>query len=213
MKRYWDYDEKERAELTEEQVRELLDYELMEKGVLKVPALSIEVPRPVDIPTRKVFTIQVDAYTKLGVAFDTIEAAQSFLALKPMMRVESYAEKAHCKPLDKATVAIEDLPSESDVATRRQALRENQKIEARNVEAKHEHDAALMEIDEATSGIWADWRSCLAAKAKREKVSATFGEYKRLTDGNEGLARTFLAKVFSSSEIADALGDGANAAA
>ena len=75
MKTYWDYTERERSEMTEDQVTALLDVELMSKGVLKVVAPILNKIEPVDLPTET-------KYEAGGILFVTVEQAQAFLALK-----------------------------------------------------------------------------------------------------------------------------------
>ena len=51
MKTYWDYSEKERAKLTEEEIKELLDVELMTKGIKKITAPELKVIQEVKVNT------------------------------------------------------------------------------------------------------------------------------------------------------------------
>jgi hypothetical protein len=102
MKRYWDYSEQERAELTAEQVEKLLAYELMEQGVLVVEPLRVEEIQEIKLPTRRVFMLseaqQYSGTTSLNIGFETIEQAESARDAIRFVRESPWNGTAHVRP-------------------------------------------------------------------------------------------------------------------
>lgn len=207
MKTYWDHTERERSEMTEEQVRDLLDLELMQQGVLKVLPPKVEELTPVVLPKERVFTIRhKDLYgsgTELDVVFATIEHAEAFLRLAPKVRCYRYGVDAHVAPLLDPSICPEDLPTKTTVEAKESVLRENTAKQQRNDAARREYDSAIAKIDKATEGIWNDWRACQAKRDRMQKIADTRAEYLRLTGGVGNLADIFLAKAFRSEELAE----------
>jgi hypothetical protein len=209
MKRYWDYSEAERANLSVERVEQFLAYELMEQGVLGVEPLKIEEIREIRLPTRRVFVLneaqQYSGTTSLDIGFETIEQAEAARDAIRFVRESPWNGTAHVRPVRAITITSEELPDEAAVTASKAALDENTRRSNANATAKREHEEASKKIADATFGIWSDWRECREVEAKRQKIRDTFAEYLRMTDGNEPLARGFLAKAFPADEIEAAL--------
>src|SRR5687768_14933183 len=95
MKTYWEYEDKERATLTDTEVRSLLKYALMEAGALDPVAPEMEALESLDKTRRKTFfTIKTQGkyggQDYLPIVFATREAACAFLELKPALRDYNY---------------------------------------------------------------------------------------------------------------------------
>jgi hypothetical protein len=212
MKRYWDHTESERAKLTAEQVEKLLDYELMEKGVLQVEPLKLEEEQPVPLPTRRAFMLrEVDgtyASQLLGFAFESIGKAEACRDALEFIREQDGWQGPHfTRPVKQIEIVAEDLPTKDAVVAARVPLAEQQRRATANATAKREHEEACKKVAEATADVWSDWRACQEAEARHERVRKTLAEYLAMTDGNDVLARAFLAKVFPPDEIVAAVGE------
>lgn len=209
-KRYWDHTEQERAHLTEEQVRALLGYELMEKGVLAVEPLKLEEVQPVTLPTRRFYVLhEANGYggtTDLGFAFESIEEAETLRRLLRFVRASGWNETTRVRPVRATQLVAEDLPDDDAVTAAKAALDENRRREQANAEAKRKHEEACKKVADATAGVWSDWCACREAEAQRQKIRDTFAEYRRMTGGDAHLARAFLAKAFPADEIEAAVG-------
>lgn len=210
MKRYWDHSEAERAALTEEQVKGLLAYELMEKGVLAVAPMTLAEVTEVEVPKRRVFALlEANGYgsgTHLGIAFETIENAEACRRSIGFIREQEWSAGAKVRPARNLQIVAEDVPMESDVAARKSALEEKARRERANAEEVRRYEADCKKASDATSNIWADWMECRKAEARHEKIRQTLADYLTMTDGNADLARAFLAKAFPVEEIVEALG-------
>jgi hypothetical protein len=120
MTTYWDLSEQERAALTADDVQKYIDAELMLKGVLKVKPLALEPEPTVPVPSTKAFVVRFGGKygrTDSGVAFDTIESAQAFIALRAV-RVESeYMDSTSVPYVGRATdPEIAEVPTAGDDA-------------------------------------------------------------------------------------------------
>jgi hypothetical protein len=210
MKRYWDYSEQERAELTAEQVEKLLAYELMEQGVLVVEPLRVEEIQEIKLPTRRVFMLseaqQYSGTTSLNIGFETIEQAESARDAIRFVRESPWNGTAHVRPVRALTIASEELPDETAVAAAKAVLDENTRRSNANATARREHEEACKKVADATSGIWSDWHDCRRVEARHQKIRDTLADYVRMTDGDAAMARAFLGKAFPADEIEAALG-------
>ena len=211
MKRYWDHSEAERAALTEEQIARLLAYELMERGVLDVAPLRLTEAAPLQIPTRRVFVLHEAASysgggtTPIGIGFETAEQAEVARSAIRFVRESAWNEPAHVRAVRQIQIVAEDLPSEIAVAERKAALDEAQRVDRANAEERRRYEADCKKVSDETSDLRNDWRRCREAETRHQKIRATLADYLQMTDGNETLARGFLAKVFPPDEIAEAL--------
>jgi hypothetical protein len=210
MKRYWDYTQSERATLTVEQVEKLLAYELMERGVLQVEPLKLEPEEPVKLDTRRVFLLREgdgNYGTMLNIAFATVEAAEAAREAIRFIREQQGWQGPHfTRPAKTLQVIAEDLPTEETVAAARVSLDERSRRESANSAERARFEKESKAVTDATSGIWSDWRGCREAEAKRQKIRDTLADYLRMTEGNDALARAFLAKAFPADEVEEAIG-------
>jgi hypothetical protein len=207
--RYWDLSERERANLTGEQVEKFLAYELMERGVLQVEQPKLEEVQPMVLPTRRVFMLtETNAYggsTNLGIGFETIEQAEQAREVICLMRESPYNGTVHVRRPRNLGIISEELPIEDVVMNAKAMLEENGRREKANAAARSEYSAACEAVAAATADVWGDWRRCQEAEGRRQKIRDTFAEYLRMTEGDEIMARNFLAKAFPLDEIAEAV--------
>jgi hypothetical protein len=210
MKRYWDHTESERAALTAEQVEKLLAYELMEKGVLQVEPLRLEEPKPVSLSARRVFLLREgdgNYGAMLNIGFGTVEQAEACRDAITFIREQHGWQGPHfTRPVKHLQIVSEDLPTEAVVTEARAALAEESRVNSANAAAQNRYSEESKKVAEATSGIWSDWRECRDAEARRQKIRDTLADYRRMTGGDETLARAFLVKAFPAEEVEEAVG-------
>jgi hypothetical protein len=217
VKTYWDYAETERAKLTYEQVEKLLAYELMEQGVLVVEPLALEEVKPLDLPKRRVFVLhEANGYSgtsSIGIGFATIEQAEAALAAVRFVHETPWDSTPHYRAARALTIVAEEAPTEEAVAAAKVQIAENKRRTEANAKAKQKHEESQKKVADATSGIWSDWHACREQEAHHQKIRDTLATYLGMTDGNETLARAFLAKAFPADEIEAAVGPQAPEAA
>lgn len=202
MKTYWDYTEKERSEMTEENVRALLDTELMTKGVLKVE----------DVKLREVPTVQIDKetwYEVNGVLFKTAEQAAKFLELDPHRSNYNYSygsEFSYAEPIDTYYRDIKQVKmcNRTQVMNLGKTLAEIKQAREHNEKATASQGEAMKAVDKVLCGVWEDWYAQQAQAKRHEKIIQTFKEYEKMTDGDTAMAMEFLKKAFTEDEIQEA---------
>lgn len=199
MKTYWDYSEKERSEMGEEQIRALLDVELMSKGVKKVEAPILKPVKSVEIETEVWFEVG-------DVFFKTAEQAQQFLALNPKHSTYEYScgYDYHYAAEIESEIKQSSLYSRQALLDLASILKENKAAKAYNEDISSAHEKRTEEVDKVLNGVWEDWYECKTKAAQHRKVLETRSEYMKLTDNNADLADTFLKKVYSTEEIKEA---------
>ncbi len=199
MNRYWDLTEKQRAELTEEQVRSFLDVDLMEQGVAKVRPPTLHVVVEPEIPLKAYARIKSPGRYNhdeiWDVAFADLNTAKAFLELKPLVVANDWETgKSSVRPIAGASVFLEELASIEDVTAAVVILKANKAKREENAKAENVFREAMKKVDEATRGVWDDWHDCRAKAARAKRVAETREEYRRLA-GTEELAETFLVKA------------------
>jgi mRNA-degrading endonuclease YafQ of YafQ-DinJ toxin-antitoxin module len=201
QRRYWDLSEKERSELTIEQVDSFLEFELMEQGVTKVdePVLL-----PVDIApvqTQLGYALK-HTYSKSSVAYRTPEAAAA--ALKDAFWLEHQYIAGDYSDIDSGNaISVESIRyvTQADyLATKSQndKAAANKKV---NDKAQDDYKIAARAVENALSGVWEDYRDCQSKAYRLQRVVDTWKEYLRLCEDNVTTAAKFLAKAFKSDEI------------
>ncbi len=196
MKTYWDYSEKERSEMMEEQVRSLLDVELMTKGVKKVEAPILKPIQSVKVATEIWFEVN-------GAFFKSAELAQQFLALDPRKSTYEYS----CGYDYRYACVIEPKIEQTQLYSRQELLnlatilQENKAAKDYNEQATTEYEKQKKETDKVLEGVWSNWYECRKEAAEHKKLRDTYDEYVTLTKGDIALAETFLKKVYTEEEV------------
>lgn len=211
MNRYWDKTEKERSELTRDQVEAFLTVELMEKGVVRVDPPKIEDLPDVDVEKKVVYRVGYDwrysGKEYFDVVFSDAESAQRLAELKPMKCDYDYnigSQWKYAVPCGGLCVESTELYEHSSVLNVKSTLARRAEISKANESALSEYRTAAKAVDDAVAGVWADYYSCVKRSAKLTKIRDTFTEYLGMCDGNEAMARQFLLKAFSASDVTDA---------
>jgi len=209
MTTYWDLSEQERAALTADDVQRYVDAELMLKGVLKVKPLEIEPEPNMPVPVTKAFVVRfASKYGSMdsGVAFATLDAAQAFVALRPMNLASEYLESTsvpYTKPAIDSEIAEVPIFTEEAKNAVRADLKRGAAIKASNGKRREEYTKAVAAQESALSGLWEDWTTCREEEAKLRAVADTLKDYQR-TAGDDGIALSFLAKVYPAALIEEA---------
>lgn len=202
MNRYWDLAEKQRAELSSEQVEAMLDTELMEQGVVRIEApamLPVDVP---EIPSTTMYVIKV-GFGHPNYAYKTAEdAAVAMSTAVPLDGVYIGGDYRYC-PKPQGTLSIEPLAvhSAADVANNRKAAEQAAANKKANEKATSDYKLACKAVDEVCQGVWDDWHKCRALANRYRKVIATLAEYRTICDGDDKKAMVFLAKAFPQPDI------------
>lgn len=197
MRRYWDLSEKVRACLTEEQIEVLLSYELMERGVVRLPPPILEEIVPVATATTTVYGVRYGGYHETSVVFPTSEEAHRFLALKPMALESHYplAERSTRALDDAAVFALSVLGSDA-LREAKGTLTENHARKDRNEEATKAYEKAEEAITAETADLRKDWHRCQDLERQCRRVLSTWKAYQGMTNGDLSIAWTFLLKAF-----------------
>lgn len=209
MKEYWEYTEQERARMTDEQVISLLDVELMTKGVLKpTPPTLKEIPANPIGERVKYFGIAAKGKygqnEHLGVCFDSLEAAEKFIALKRIVRDYEYevgSDYKYAKMIDSAVIEPEQLYTLDQINGVRSVLKQRKALTEENEKALREFNEASAKSEKITDGVWKDYYQLHAEMERLQGVITTYKDYLKLTSGDESLAVKFLGKAHSAPTI------------
>ena len=199
MKTYWDYSEKERSNMSREQIEALLDVELMTKGAKKIEAPSLKTIKEVKVAMEMWFEVD-------GTFFKTAELAQQFLTLDPRHSTYDYAcgyDYQYAKEI-RPQIEQKQLYSRQELLNLATTLKENKAAKEYNEGATSTYEKEKKEMDKVLDGVWEDWYECKQKAEKHKAVFATSVEYLKLTNDDIDLANAFLKKVYTEQEIKDA---------
>jgi hypothetical protein len=210
MKTYWDLSERERGELSSEQVEAFVDAELMSKGVLRPgPLVLLPVPSA-PVPDANLFTLA--SMSHYDVYFRSEQDARAVAEMICRVQRKRLTPDDWSGPSALVMFGDDRDRTVQPVAiytagTYTAALDSIARAANANEENKkrtEEHEKAVEAQREALSSMWGDWHSCCTKARRMQKVRDTFAEYVRLCDGSETTAAKFLAKAFPQPEIEDA---------
>jgi len=206
MNIYWDLSEKDRANLTREDIEQYIDTELMRLGVLKVKPLVLDPVPTFPQPAQRYFRVRCGHYF-LDVAFDRQEEAQAFIALNPKrVDMSHLGHESHNFAIDMSDEEIEivsvSMFDRETFTMARDDLRQADAVKASNNKKQHEYDEAIKKQKQVLSGLWNNWSECKSKCNRLRRVLETFADYQRIATDPVVAAR-FLAKAFSRGEIAE----------
>lgn len=199
MKTYWDYTEKERAELTEEEVRGLLDVELMTKGVKKITVPVLKSIQEVSVASEIWFEVD-------GIFFKDADTAQKFLTLDPRKSTYDYAcgyDYHYACPIEQK-IEQKTLYSQQGLLNLSTVLKQNKQAKEENEKLTSAYDKDIEEQNKILDAVWSDWWRCRDRASELQKIVDTKAEYLKMTDNNEDMALDFLKKVYSEEDIKEA---------
>ena len=208
MKRYWDYTEKERAEMTMEHVEALLSAELMAAGVVRVECpemLPTEMPV---IPGKTYYAVKSGYSTVRGIGFRNADEAAEAVKLMVPLDSDYIGGSDFCRESDRSDkISIEPIivHLRSDIANYRSAVEKAAANKTANEAATNKYIEESKAVEGVLSGVWEDYRNCQRKLAELNKVIATFDEYVGICDGDDQKALVFLAKAFPSPRITEAM--------
>jgi hypothetical protein len=210
MKRYWDFTEKQRANMAREQVDALLDFELMEAGIVKVDPPVFQPIEKIEVDRISIFEIKYEAPTSYGstslkLAFRNAEDAAAFIALNPLL-IDSKYEYGQTNFAVDAAYSIEpkEYPPFSSAVKLAAKLKANEAAKSENERLQSAYLKECKIVDDATKNVWDDWHECRARQEKYQRIINTRTDYIRLSEGNESVADSFLKKAFPQPDIAAA---------
>lgn len=207
---YWNLDEPQRAELTEEQVRACEAYELMRAGVVRAqPPEPLKERQPlereafyrVEIRSRRYGgRTNVDA-----LAFASPSEAKAWIDTNPLIVECHYFDGTYVYSVQR--LAELDPGIEMFEASAAGVVDQHRAELEKYAAAQKKHSAEVAAYEKnaqaerrAIEGLWEDWYRCRELDRKHAKVVATFDEYVDLA-GSRELAATFLLKAFTRTEI------------
>jgi hypothetical protein len=202
MKIYWDHSEKERSELTREQVEDLLKFELMREGVLK-PEAPEYLPETVPaVQKRTLYRAKLD-YSTCDMVFDSADKCAQAIALSCGFSSSHYLSGLSLSGYKSGTMTIDpvEVCDEADVAAQRSALEQIGANKKSNETKRAAFNKAVKECEKTTQGVWDDWLEQRDKARTYQKIIATFNEYAVMSDGKLDIAYTFLCKAFSADEV------------
>lgn len=212
MQSYWEYSEKERSELTREEVETLLKHARMTEGIVIPPEpVKPAEDEPVSVERETFYAIKVPGRwggeTTLDVFFRRREDAEFFCGV-PVVHsdydLDVGSDWKFSKPIVATGIEEQQLckPVSLD-AIRDELARRRSEKDAYNKALKKYYDA-VEKSNSATRDIWQDWREQLDNAERFARIRATFEEYLEILDGDRVKAKTFLEKAFDPVDITKA---------
>jgi hypothetical protein len=203
MKTYWDLSEKERAELSRDDVAKFIDAELMTKGVLSVPTLAL-VPVPeTQAPTTTLYQIG-DSYSGIDLAFRTEQDARAFAIGAMRIERDWESDSSFVRPITETAVRTVPIAERDAVMAIRPALKAAKVAAEENRKRREAHEAQQREVEKTLESMWADWNACIAKAERMSRIRETAAKYKALAEGDSGIAGRFLLKVFPANNVTEA---------
>jgi hypothetical protein len=207
MKRYWDLTEMERAKLSDEEVKMLEAVELMEGGVLRPVPPKLQAEPDVQVETTTCYTLNEVSEGRaepLEITFASREDADKVAAMPIFLRKKSYDAPARFVH-ETIRVIPEPLATEDSIAKQALALSESYRIAEANKSERYRFDRENGKVREKLKSLRENLRACRAEYERLGTIRTTYAEYLKMADGNEEMAKAFLAKAFDEELIKEAL--------
>ena len=206
---FWNLSAAEKAALSDDDMRGVCKLALMEAGVLD-PIKPVLLPTdPPELQTEARYVPTHKGYDAIGIAFYNADEAAKFIALGPLQIVSDYNTGTEsAKDFDGLAVERRMMPTSESVEACRASLASG-KLNARaNDDARRAFTEDRKNADKITNGLWAARNEALTRVHYLEGIKKTFADYYELAYCDETVARGFLAKVYSQSDIIEAIGEG-----
>lgn len=208
MERYWDLTEKQRAELTDDQMEAYYAIERMERGAIAPVPPEYKPEVLPEVPTNRYYAVHSkNTYgDKFGCLFRTTDEAQKFIDLRPLIAESDYTidYKQTAKVPDEMCIVPVDLPTKDALIGVKPAYVKAHTAATENKKLRDEYDKAQTAYAEVLSKLTQDRYDCQALARKHKKITDTFEAYQRTANGDSGIAMKFLAKAFTDNDIAAA---------
>lgn len=198
METYWDLTNKERANLSDERMNQLQQYELMTGGasVAVKPELQ-EVPEKPEVPTVKYYQIKGDRYSSLGdLIFENIEDANLILTMKIKEKKYNYDTKiTTAEPVKELSIEAIDVSDSGAINHLKEELQKIANIRNSNAVLQNEYDKAISSRTKVLESLNEDYREHVDTKAQIARLIKTYEEYKKVAD-DDLIAMKFLLKGY-----------------
>lgn len=198
MKTYWENSEIERMNMKSEEVQALIDIELMTKGIIKVNPPVFKEIKSLDQFEKVIY------YEVSGILFKTMEQASAFVQLNPLKESYDYYgggyEFKYAEAADNS-IKTTSLFKSDDIKINSVVFKGNKVAKEYNEAEEKKYKKELQIMDDATHPVWDDWHEKQATRYKCERINETYQDYLKMTEGNAQLAKDFLSKIYSESEI------------
>jgi hypothetical protein len=206
---FWNLSAAEKAALSDDDMRGVCKLALMEAGVLD-PIKPVLLPTdPPELQTEARYVPTHKGYSAIGIAFLTEEAAAKFVALDPLQIDKDYrTDTESTKPTEGLAFECRMVPTQASVETRRASLETAKSNSKANDAAQSAFAEARKKADKITDRLWTARNEALTRVHYLEGIKKTFADYYELAYCDETVARGFLAKVYSQSDIIEAIGEG-----
>jgi hypothetical protein len=212
VREYWDLSERERADVTKDQVEAFAKVELMTKGVTEPVPPELEDVEVIELPHVTYYGI-----TSRGEYQDTALPMHFKTTADAAACIETLTGKAYYKKNDYSikrdyagqmedfkiiTIQMNDV---KDINVHKESLTKAQEAKNRNKSVQDKFNTECREKREALGKLWADWYRVREAHEDYLKMQATLGEYAELCGGDRQTALRFLIKAHEREIVRDML--------
>ena len=222
MKTYWDLTSRERLALEPDEIKDVyIPREVASQGLLvpRKPTL-VEVPEkpdaeePPTIPYYEVtgFPNAADNYSKytFDSLFQTLEAAQQFMALKPCSKQSEYRGNSYnytVTPMVRYEVQLVNVSDKATLGHFKEVMKAYDDAFRSNESATSTYNNECSKIIRAGTKITDNHNKLQARRAELEQVIETLGEFVKVAEGRVDLAIRFLLKNTPAQRVFDALNE------
>jgi hypothetical protein len=201
MVRYWDLSTKEKASLTEDQVRAFCNVQLMEKGIVNLgPMPEITIPQ---MPTMQ----QEEWFEVCDLLVKTKEQAVAILAAMPHKSDYEYAisyDKKFAVPWEGSIKTVSRYKRD-EVLALRPILIEIKEKTAEKEKREKDYEQAFKICREAVADIWEDYYSSQREELRMQEIRDTFDKYRDMCEGDTKIAMNFLLSTYTEEDVCNAL--------
>jgi len=210
MKSYREHSQLERANMTSDDVENLLKIELMEAGIVEVkePAVPEKPPKfepPVEMSVYQP-SLDVDYRRTLDFGFLNEDDAKLFAAMKIVYVEEDYSSKLKTAKETKGgtSIALVEIVSRDSLKQARAAENVSSDVSNAYNHALADYQNYLNARDKVLDPVWEDWRDMRSIHMKSQQLLSVLNDYVDTCDGDEELALKFLKKAYTDKAIQDA---------
>lgn len=207
MKSYYDFQPQERATLTEEQVEEMVEIQMMIDGVVKpTPPRLRKRLEDVPVPKKSVYrVVHGTGSHALNIAFATEEEARAFLAMKPLAIHSDWETRTdYFEPLDRPGVKLEMIATEEAITTYKADLKE---VAAQKTSAEDEsrkYNEKMKAVQRVRDRVFGDWQDQIDKFGELCNVKMAYADFLRLAKGDADMALACLRKAFGEDVVLEA---------